>query len=79
MLRACHAGDEKLVSVGDKGRSQLNRTHDQLFALSVADTYKVKVTFGQVRILRSTLAARMQALTQAVQCTCRPLSLQRSC
>lgn len=40
---------QTVVAVGDKGRSQLSRAESNLFALSIADTYKVRVTFAQVR------------------------------
>lgn len=39
----------KLVTIGDKGRSQLMRTESSLFAMTIAETYKVRVTFAQVR------------------------------
>lgn len=44
---AAEGSGTSVVSVGDKGRSQLLRTEGKTFALSVADTYKVRVTFGQ--------------------------------
>ncbi len=51
----CAAGEgssETVISVGDKGRSQLTRTEGKTFALAVGDTYKVRVTFPQVRQLQ---------------------------
>jgi F-type H+-transporting ATPase subunit gamma len=41
-----------VVSVGDKGRSQLTRTEGKTFALAVGDTYKIRVTFPQVRFVQ---------------------------
>ena len=39
------------MSIGDKGRSQLTRgAESKLFSLCLSDTYKVKVTFGQVGV-----------------------------
>lgn len=51
---AVYAGDApdasvSLVTIGDKGRSQLSRVAPEKLILSVADTYKNKVTFPQVR------------------------------
>jgi F-type H+-transporting ATPase subunit gamma len=40
-----------LVTIGDKGRSQLGRTDSNLIAMSFADTYKAKVTFAQASII----------------------------
>jgi hypothetical protein len=40
--------DRTIVSVGDKGRSQLTRAEPELFKMCVADTYKQRVTFAQV-------------------------------
>lgn len=37
-----------LVSIGDKGRAQLNRAQPDMFAFAFQDTYKVGVTFAQV-------------------------------
>ncbi len=57
--------------MGDKGRSQLTRTEGHLYALSVADAYKVHVTFAQVSrcMYGSRLAAtnRKAALGQEVE------------
>lgn len=39
----------KLVSIGDKGRSQLMRTNGEMFTHTFSETYKVRVTFAQVR------------------------------
>jgi len=47
--------EQNLVAIGDKGRSQLNRTHEHLFKLSIADTYKVRVTFGQASMIAEEL------------------------
>mmetsp|Transcript_15849 Transcript_15849/g.34189 ORF Transcript_15849/g.34189 Transcript_15849/m.34189 type:complete len:333 (-) Transcript_15849:258-1256(-) len=46
---------ETVVSIGDKGRSQLTRTESKLFALSIADTYKVRVTFAQASLIAEEL------------------------
>lgn len=43
------AKGNELVAIGDKGRSQLIRAEPQLFSISIVDTYKVRVTFSQVR------------------------------
>jgi len=47
--------EQTVVSIGDKGRSQLLRTDSQLYALSVADTYKVRVTFAQASLIAEEL------------------------
>lgn len=39
-----------LVSIGDKGRAQLNRAQPDMFAFAFQDTYKVGVTFAQVSL-----------------------------
>lgn len=48
LRRAAEDSQAQVVSIGDKGRSQLMRTEGKLFTLCVADTYKIRVTFGQV-------------------------------
>ena len=40
-----------LVSIGDKGRSQLGRLYPDNFMLSVAETYKTRVTFPQASLI----------------------------
>lgn len=54
----CHAcagtegGGEKhqsLITIGDKGRSQLSRFEPEKLMLTFADTYKTRVTFPQVQ------------------------------
>lgn len=47
--------EQTVVSVGDKGRSQLTRTHDKIFTLSIADTYKIRVTFAQASLIAEEL------------------------
>jgi hypothetical protein len=43
-------GDKlSLVTIGDKGRAQLQRLAPDKIKLSIQDTYKDKVTFSQVR------------------------------
>eukprot|EP00955_Chlamydomonas_euryale_P062106 358288-Chlamydomonas_euryale.AAC.6 len=43
------AGREQvLFSVGDKGRSQLTRVEPEKYKVCFTETYKVKITFGQV-------------------------------
>jgi hypothetical protein len=37
------------VTIGDKGRAQLQRVAPEKIKLSIQDTYKDKVTFSQVR------------------------------
>jgi hypothetical protein len=45
-------GDKlSLVTIGDKGRAQLQRVAPEKIKLSIQDTYKDKVTFSQVRLL----------------------------
>lgn len=41
--------EHALAIIGDKGRSQMARTDQDRFILTAADTYKTRVTFGQVR------------------------------
>jgi hypothetical protein len=41
--------DQGLVTIGDKGRAQLQRVAPEQIKLSLADTYKERVTFSQVR------------------------------
>jgi hypothetical protein len=48
MLRAGDPKNKQLVTIGDKGRSQLSRIEADRFVLNVNETYKVKVTFPQV-------------------------------
>nr|6RD4_S Chain S, ATP synthase gamma chain, mitochondrial [Polytomella sp. Pringsheim 198.80]6RD9_S Chain S, ATP synthase gamma chain, mitochondrial [Polytomella sp. Pringsheim 198.80]6RDB_S Chain S, ATP synthase gamma chain, mitochondrial [Polytomella sp. Pringsheim 198.80]6RDC_S Chain S, ATP synthase gamma chain, mitochondrial [Polytomella sp. Pringsheim 198.80]6RDE_S Chain S, ATP synthase gamma chain, mitochondrial [Polytomella sp. Pringsheim 198.80]6RDG_S Chain S, ATP synthase gamma chain, mitoc len=43
--------DVVVVSIGDKGRSQLTRIESQRYQLAIADTYKVRVTFGQASLI----------------------------
>lgn len=38
------------MTIGDKGRAQLQRVAPEQIKLSVADTYKDRVTFSQVRV-----------------------------
>lgn len=40
------------MTIGDKGRAQLQRVAPEQIKLSVADTYKEKVTFSQVSLMR---------------------------
>lgn len=40
---------QAVVTIGDKGRSQIQRFMPDKLELAVADTYKNKVTYGQVR------------------------------
>jgi F-type H+-transporting ATPase subunit gamma len=47
--------EESVVSIGDKGRSQLTRTEGKTFALSIADTYKIRVTFAQASLIAEEL------------------------
>jgi F-type H+-transporting ATPase subunit gamma len=42
---------QTVVTIGDKGRSQLSRVEPELLALSFADTYKTRVTFAQASVL----------------------------
>ena len=42
---------QTIVSIGDKGRAQLARAEPSLYAMGIADTYKARVTFNQVRVL----------------------------
>jgi len=42
---------QTVVTIGDKGRSQLSRLEPELLALSIADTYKTRVTFAQASVL----------------------------
>jgi F-type H+-transporting ATPase subunit gamma len=42
---------QTLVTIGDKGRSQLSRVEPDMLALSFADTYKTRVTFAQASVL----------------------------
>ncbi len=54
----CRAADTAgakvtVATIGDKGRSQLTRTEGKLYTLGIADTYKLRVTFAQVRGRRS--------------------------
>lgn len=46
---------QTVVAIGDKGRSQLTRAESQLFTLSIADTYKVRVTFPQASLIAEEL------------------------
>lgn len=48
MLRSGDPKNKQLVTIGDKGRSQLSRIEADRFVLNVNETYKVKVTFPQV-------------------------------
>jgi hypothetical protein len=41
------------VTIGDKGRAQLQRVAPEKIKLSIQDTYKDKVTFSQVRYFTS--------------------------
>jgi len=43
--------DQSLVTIGDKGRAQLQRVAPEKIKLSVADTYKEKVTFSQASLI----------------------------
>lgn len=40
-----------IVTIGDKGRAQLQRLAPDQIRLSIADTYKDRVTFSQVRFV----------------------------
>ena len=40
---------QTIVSIGDKGRAQLARAEPSLYSMGIADTYKARVTFNQVR------------------------------
>lgn len=42
------AAEQAIVTIGDKGRAQLQRVAPDQIRLSVADTYKDRVTFSQV-------------------------------
>jgi F-type H+-transporting ATPase subunit gamma len=42
---------QTLVTIGDKGRSQISRLEPDMLALSFADTYKTRVTFAQASVL----------------------------
>jgi hypothetical protein len=78
---AGEGSSEEVVSVGDKGRSQLTRTEGKTFALAVGDTYKIRVTFPQVRFVQGLdLRACDQPLFDrwfatallGLACNCRP-------
>lgn len=46
------AGETKettIVTIGDKGRAQLARGENKMFQLAFQDTYKMRVSFSQVR------------------------------
>lgn len=45
---AGETAEQALVTIGDKGRAQLQRVAPEQIKLSVADTYKDRVTFSQV-------------------------------
>ncbi|KAG2453249.1 hypothetical protein HYH02_002572 [Chlamydomonas schloesseri] len=45
----------KLVSIGDKGRSQLMRTNGEMFTHTFSETYKVRVTFAQASLIAEDL------------------------
>ncbi|KAG2428313.1 hypothetical protein HXX76_010461 [Chlamydomonas incerta] len=45
----------KLVSIGDKGRSQLMRTNGEMFTHTFSETYKVRVTFAQASLITEDL------------------------
>lgn len=54
---------QTLVTIGDKGRAQLQRVAPERITLSVADTYKDKVTFGQASLIaEEVLAGRADAV-----------------
>lgn len=44
------AAEQAIVTIGDKGRAQLQRVAPDQIRLSVADTYKDRVTFSQVGV-----------------------------
>lgn len=45
----------QVVTIGDKGRSQLTRLEGKLYTLGIADTYKVRVTFAQASLIAEEL------------------------
>ncbi|GFR50093.1 hypothetical protein Agub_g12238 [Astrephomene gubernaculifera] len=47
--------ETKLVSIGDKGRSQLMRAEPRMFSHTFAETYKIRVTFAQASIIAEEL------------------------
>jgi len=67
-LLAIYAKDRKdpahaVAIIGDKGRSQLQRTDQERMSLTVADTYKQKVTFAQASMIaEEVLAAKPEAV-----------------
>ncbi|MEW5309380.1 MAG: hypothetical protein WDW38_001274 [Sanguina aurantia] len=59
LLKVSPAGEGSegmtLVSIGDKGRAQLNRAQPDMFAFAFQDTYKVGVTFAQASLIAEEL------------------------
>lgn len=55
MAPADETKETTVVSIGDKGRSQLIRTESHRFALTVAEAYKVRVTFSQASLIAEEL------------------------
>lgn len=51
-------GTTDIVTIGDKGRAQLQRVAPDQIKLSIADTYKERVTFSQVRSSSSVSISR---------------------
>lgn len=49
------AGAQSIVTIGDKGRAQLGRFESEQMLMSIADTYKVKVTFAQASLIAEEL------------------------
>ncbi|GLC36762.1 hypothetical protein PLESTB_000785700 [Pleodorina starrii] len=52
---AGESANTQLVSIGDKGRSQLMRAESRLFTYTFAETYKVRVTFAQASLIAEEL------------------------
>lgn len=46
---AGETAEQALVTIGDKGRAQLQRIAAEKIKLSLSETYKDRVTFSQVR------------------------------
>lgn len=48
---------EEIVTIGDKGRAQLSRIEADKFTLSVAEAYKLRVTFPQASLIAEQILA----------------------
>jgi len=61
-LDCAESGGDSIITIGDKGRAQMQRVAPDKIKISIADTYKDKVTFSQVsrdckRLLGPSIAA----------------------